>query len=92
VLIVLRDTQSINLVGAYEEPIRAGETGGRATAAIARLADTLTQTQRAYAETPVASWTFGPGERLAPLAALAERGDLNTTVAAVGEAVAARLS
>ncbi|MGE3287226.1 MAG: type I-E CRISPR-associated protein Cas7/Cse4/CasC [Pseudonocardia sp.] len=89
VLLVLRETQPINLVGAYEEPI--GD-GARIPQAIERLATHAEEVRAAYGEKPVAAWTFGPGERLAPLAEIAERADIDTTIAAVGEAVAARLS
>ncbi|GAA3100629.1 type I-E CRISPR-associated protein Cas7/Cse4/CasC [Pseudonocardia yunnanensis] len=90
VLVVLRDTQSINLVGAFEDAI-SGRDHGRVPDAIARLATHAVEVHEAYAETPVAAWTFGPGERLAPLAAIAERGDAGTTVAALGAAVRSRL-
>ncbi|WP_345605031.1 type I-E CRISPR-associated protein Cas7/Cse4/CasC [Pseudonocardia adelaidensis] len=89
VYVVLRETQSINLVGAFEEAIT---TQPRIPAAITALATHATEVQDAYGEAPVAAWTFGPGERLAPLADIATRGDADSTVAAVGEAVAARLS
>lgn len=89
VLVTLRDTQPINLVGAFEEPV---DGTGRIPAAIVRLAAHANEVQEAFGETPVASWTFGPGDRLAPLAALGERGTADSVVAAVGEAVAARLS
>jgi CRISPR system Cascade subunit CasC len=89
VYVVLRETQPINLVGAFEEAIT---TRPRIPAAIAALATHATEVQEAYGETPVAAWTFGPGERLTPLTAIATRGDADSTVAAVGEAVAARLS
>lgn len=91
VLIVLRETQPINLVGAFEEPIDDRRTGSRVTVAIDRLARYLGEVQEAFAEAPVAAWTFGPGDRLEPLAALAERGDVDSTVTAVGSAVAGRL-
>lgn len=92
VLVVLRETQSINLVGAFEDAVADREPGGRVPAAIARLARHAIEVQDAYAETPVATWTFGPGERLAPLAELGQRGDVDTTVTALGAAVAARLA
>lgn len=91
VLVVLRQSQSINLVGAFEDPVGEREAGGRVQAAIARLARHAVEVQDAFAETPVAAWTFGPGERLAPLAGVAQRGDVDSTMAALGEAVAARL-
>lgn len=89
VLVVLRDRQPINLVGAFEEPI--GDQA-RVPTAIGRLAAHAVELQEAYGETPVAAWTFGPGERLAPLAEIAVHGVLGSTVTAVGDAVDARLS
>lgn len=89
VLIVLRETQPVNLAGAFEEAVTEP---ARIPAAIERLARHATEVGQAYAEAPVASWTFGPGERLAPLTGIATRGDVDSTIAAIGEAVAARLA
>ena len=58
VLVVLRETQSINLVGAFEEAVAEQP---RIPAAIDRLAAHPREVQQAYGETPVAAWTFGPG-------------------------------
>jgi CRISPR system Cascade subunit CasC len=88
VLIVLRETQPINLVGAFEEAVTEPS---RIPVAIERLARHAVEVQEAYAETPVAAWTYGPGERLDPLAAIADRGTAQTTIGALGDAVAARL-
>ena len=89
VLVVLRETQPVNLVGAFEEAITEP---ARIPSAIERLARHAIEVTQAYAETPVAAWMFGPGERLAPLEAIATRGDVDSTVAALGEAVAGRLA
>jgi CRISPR system Cascade subunit CasC len=89
VLVVLRETQPVNLVGAFEEAVTES---ARIPAAIERLTRHATEVGQAYAETPVAAWTFGPGERLGPLAAIATRGDVDSTVTALGETVAARLA
>ncbi len=89
VLVVLRDARPVNLVGAFEDAVTAQS---RIPVAIERLAAHLREVQDAYVERPVAAWTFGPGERLAPLAAVAERGDVDTTIAALGDAVAVRLA
>lgn len=89
VLITLRDTRGVNLVGAYEQALDAVAPVGPA---ITRLAAHALEVQDAYADVPVAAWTFGPGDRLAPLAAIATRGDIDATVAAVGDAVSARLA
>jgi CRISPR system Cascade subunit CasC len=92
VFVVLRQTQSVNLVAAFEDPIREGHTGGRIPVAIARLAQYYRELNEAFAESPVAAWTFGPGDRLAPLAEVAERGTIDDTIEALGATVAARLT
>lgn len=89
VYVTLRDTRAVNLVGAYEEPI-VGDS--RISTAIERLATHAREVQEAYADAPLASWTFGPGGRLEPLAGIAARGDIESTISGVGDAVAARLA
>ncbi|SDH19709.1 type I-E CRISPR-associated protein Cas7/Cse4/CasC [Pseudonocardia oroxyli] len=89
VLVMLRDSRAVNLVGAFEETV---EGSARIATAIARLATHAREIEEAYADAPVAAWTFGPGERIAPLAEIATRGDIASTVTAVGDAVAARLA
>ena len=91
VLVVLRDTQPINLVGAFEEAVIEQP---RIAEAIERLAVHAAEVHAAYGEIPVAAWAFGPGARIEALVdkAGAARGDVDATIAAVGEAVAARLT
>jgi CRISPR system Cascade subunit CasC len=89
VLVVLRETQPINFAGAFEEAVT---TQPRIPAAIERLAAYAGEVHEAFGEDPVAAWTFGPGARVEPLTAFAERGDVNAVVAAVSDAVSARLS
>lgn len=90
VLVVVRETQPINLVGAYEEAIREGEKGGRVGGAVARLARHATDLHAAYDETPVAAWALGVGERGDLLADVAPSVSLDQLVSAVGELVAER--
>jgi CRISPR system Cascade subunit CasC len=92
VLIFARDTQSINLVGAFEQPVCDTEHGGRLAASIGRLAAYAKEVHTGYDETPVAAWTFGIGHRLAPLDTIAQRGSLDSTVSAIGQIVGARLA
>jgi CRISPR system Cascade subunit CasC len=73
VLVLVRDTQSINLVGAFEEPVSQPDTGGRVAAAITRRARHGHEMHEAFDETPVAAWTIGVGDLAAPLAELGER-------------------
>lgn len=88
-LIVVRETQSINLVGAFEEEVTRQP---RIAEAIDRLAQHTKEIHDAYAETPIAAWTFGPGVALAPLEAIAERGNVDVALAALGTRVSERLA
>lgn len=92
VLVVVRETQPINLVGAFEDAVREGEKGGRIAAAIYRLSGHARDLHEAYDETPVAAWTFGVGERVEPLTELGQRSTFDTTVRALGSLVADRLA
>ncbi|MGQ0841640.1 type I-E CRISPR-associated protein Cas7/Cse4/CasC [Actinokineospora sp.] len=91
VLVVVRESQSINLVGAFEDAVVDGEKGGRIPASIWRLANHATELHAAFDETPVACWSFGAGERVEPLAELGERSTFDGTVRALGTLVAERL-
>ncbi len=90
VLVVARETQPINLVGAYEEAIGEGEKGGRITGAVARLARHADELHTAYDETPLAAWTVAVGERGDLLADIATRVTLDGLVTGVGDLVAQR--
>lgn len=92
VLVVVRETQPINLVGAFEDAIPDEQKGGRIAAAITRLADHTTELHTAFDETPVTAWTFGGGDRVDPLAELGQRCTFDTTVGSLGELVATRLA
>ncbi|MFC6094385.1 type I-E CRISPR-associated protein Cas7/Cse4/CasC [Saccharothrix lopnurensis] len=93
VLVVVRRTQSINLVGAFEEAVEDNAEGGRVVAAISRLADHARELHEAFDEQPVAAWVFGVGEkRVAPLTELAQRTTFEPAVTAVGALVADRLA
>ncbi|RKT54136.1 type I-E CRISPR-associated protein Cas7/Cse4/CasC [Saccharothrix australiensis] len=93
VLVVVRETQSINLVGAFEEAVQDDAEGGRVVQAITRLADHARELHEAYDEQPVAAWVFGVGEKkVAPLTELAQRGTFDPTVRAVGALVGDRLA
>ena len=91
VLVVVRETQPINLAGAFEEAVVDGEKGGRIAASIARLADQATELHRAFDETPVGCWSFGVGERMEPLDELGTRSTFDTTVRAVTDLVEQRV-
>jgi CRISPR system Cascade subunit CasC len=92
VLLVARDSQPINLVGAFEQAVPADEPGGRIATSINRLVRQATDLHEAFDETPLAAWAVGVGERTTPLAGLGERASFDTAVAAVGALVAERLA
>jgi CRISPR system Cascade subunit CasC len=92
VFVVARQTQPINLVGAFEDAVVDGEKGGRIAASIARLAKHAQELHSAFDEQPIAAWHFGVGERTAPLDETATRATFDTAVSAVGELVASRMA
>lgn len=92
VLVFLRETQSINLVGAYETAIGDHEPAGRVPTAIKRLAGRANALHEAYDETPVAAWSFGPADGIDALAEFGPRGSIESTVNALGDTVAGRLA
>ncbi|GAB1646742.1 type I-E CRISPR-associated protein Cas7/Cse4/CasC [Krasilnikovia sp. MM14-A1259] len=92
VLVQLRDTRAINLVGAFEEPVgRADDGSGRVGAATKALADYTTQVHEAYGEQPVAAWVTHVGPRTSALAALGAPLPLPALAEAVGDTIAERL-
>ena len=91
VLVVVRETQPINLVGAFEDAITDEHKGGRIATTIQRLAGHATELHAAFDETPVTAWSFGGGDRVDPLAELGQRSTFDTTIRALGELVAGRL-
>ncbi|MBW4722315.1 type I-E CRISPR-associated protein Cas7/Cse4/CasC [Saccharothrix obliqua] len=92
VLVVVRHTQSINLVGAFEEAVPDDADGGRVVMAVSRLAEHARELHEAFDEQPVDAWVFGVGEKkVAPLAELARRSTFDPTVREVGALVADRL-
>jgi CRISPR system Cascade subunit CasC len=92
VLVVARDSQPINLVGAFEDVVSDQEKGGRIAASIQRLADHAQELHEAFDERPVAAWSFGPGERTEPLTDIGTRSTFDAAVTAVGSLVAQRLA
>ncbi|TDC60490.1 type I-E CRISPR-associated protein Cas7/Cse4/CasC [Micromonospora sp. KC207] len=94
VMVRLRDTQSVNLVGAFEEPIRErqlGDRSGMVGEAARRLAEHTTEVEMKYGDPAVAAWVTHLGSRTAVLAALGEALPLPELVTAVGATVADRL-
>ncbi|WP_199441450.1 type I-E CRISPR-associated protein Cas7/Cse4/CasC [Umezawaea beigongshangensis] len=92
VLVLVRETQSVNLVGAFEDPVPEGVPGGRIGESVRRLVQHGRDLHEAFDETPVTGWSFGVGDRTAPLAELAERTTFDTAVRGLGTVVAERLA
>ncbi|MEV0609517.1 type I-E CRISPR-associated protein Cas7/Cse4/CasC [Polymorphospora rubra] len=91
VLVRLRDTQPINLVGAFETPVRETHDAGRIELAAAALAEHTVAVETAYGERPVASWVTQVGEKTAALADLGKAVSFSELVTGVGEQVTVAL-
>jgi len=61
VLITVRDSMPINLVGAFEIPVVADATGSRAAAASRALITRATEVSTELGQRPVASWVIAVG-------------------------------
>ncbi|HEU5128260.1 MAG TPA: type I-E CRISPR-associated protein Cas7/Cse4/CasC [Glycomyces sp.] len=89
VLVTLRDTQAINLAGAYEKPVM--ETEGRIERACELLAAQLADIAETYGETPVRTWVVRVGDRTEGLAESGEQVNLRDLLASVETAVTERI-
>ncbi|GGL20491.1 type I-E CRISPR-associated protein Cas7/Cse4/CasC [Mangrovihabitans endophyticus] len=93
IMVQLRDTAAVNLVGAFEEPVgRTGDTTGRVALAAQALAAHTRDVHHAYGDNPVAAWITHVGERTADLAALGTVVPLPELTTALGNQIAARLT
>ncbi|MEU7874303.1 type I-E CRISPR-associated protein Cas7/Cse4/CasC [Dactylosporangium sp. NPDC049140] len=91
VVVRARDTQPINMVGAFEQPIEETEAAGRVKLAADALASHIGAVEHAYGETPTGSWVTQVGEQTAALADLGMAVPFPQLVTGVGEHVAAAL-
>ncbi len=91
VLVRVRDTQPINLVGAFETPVRETAGAGRVATAAAMLAQYTTAVEAAYGERPVSSWVTQVGAQTAVLADLGKAVTIDELISAVGDQVAVAL-
>lgn len=87
VVVNLRDTQAVNLVGAFERPI-AGEIVANATKA---LVEREQEIDASYGTTPVRTWVVRVGKGTEAADQLAARQPLHDVLTELGDAVAARL-
>lgn len=91
VVVLARETQPINLVGAFENPVRESERAGRIKRAADALRDEAHEIERAYGEQPIDSWVTRVGDDTASLDDLGPNVPLNEMVAQVGELVGTRV-
>ncbi|GFG76630.1 type I-E CRISPR-associated protein Cas7/Cse4/CasC [Mycobacterium botniense] len=91
VVVLVRDSQPINLVGAFENPVRESERSGRVKRACEALRDEAVEVERAYGETPIGSWVTRVGDDTTSLDDLGSNVPFTELVSAVGEIVHARL-
>lgn len=91
VVVLVRDSQPINLVGAFESPIRESERAGRVKRASQALRDEAAEIQTAYGEKPIANWVTRVGDDTASLDDLGVRVPLSELVTALGDFVSTRL-
>lgn len=89
VVVSLRDTQPVNLVGAFEVPLQASDGTAKATE---RLVNYATEIDEAYGTAPVRSWVVGVGESASLLETMGDRVSFAELIEQVGEAVAERTS
>jgi CRISPR system Cascade subunit CasC len=92
IVVLLRATQPINFVGAFEEPVIDGLTAGRVRMAADRLAEYATDVERAYGARPVRSWVVRVGDRTKAVASLGEEVTLDELITAVGDQAADRIA
>lgn len=80
VVVSVRETQSVNLAGAFEEAIVTETTGGRLREASVRLVEYAQGMDRAYSQRPVATYVLRVGTQTEPLSALGEDVSLDELV------------
>lgn len=91
VVVQVRDSQPINLVGAFETPIRETALAGRIKNACDALRDEADEIARAYDERPLETWVTRIGSDTAGLDDLGTNVPLSQLVSGVGELIGVRL-
>lgn len=91
VVVQVRQSQPINLVGAFEHPVQELDAAGRGKSAAEALRDEAREIERAYGERPVAAWVTRVGTDTASLDDLGDNVALDTLVTELGALVGTRL-
>lgn len=89
VYVAVRDSRSISLVNAFEEPVKAAEGSSRRLEGAKRLAEEAREIETQYGFTPKAAFVLGLGELRAPFETLATQTTLPDLGARVKEALTA---
>jgi CRISPR system Cascade subunit CasC len=94
VIVTLRDDRSISFVSAFEEPVRAGATGGYLAGSADALVQYAKETAAQYAAPASATWVVRVGDNMAALDALSDgdRVTLPELINRVGDSVAGYVS
>lgn len=92
VVVQVRDSQPINLVRAFESPVRESEMSGRVKRAAEALRDESREVERAYGETPVAAWVTRLGNDTDALDDLSDNVGLTELVSSLGDTVDERIA
>lgn len=91
VVVTVRDTQSVNLVGAFEDPVLCDGSVTRIAQASSRLVDYSREIDRAYSQVPVASFVLRVGSQAAALDALGQSVGIDGLVHSLESLVTDRL-
>jgi CRISPR system Cascade subunit CasC len=83
VVVIVRDGQPVNLVGAFEDPVVTEDGKTRVAIASERMVDYAADIDRAYSQHPVTSFVLRVGSQTASLEKLGASVDLDGLVAAV---------
>ncbi len=91
VVVTVRDSQPVNLVGAFEDPVLGDGSVTRIGQASLRLVDYSREIDRAYSQVPVASFVLRVGSQAAALDALGQSVDIDGLVRSLESLVTDRL-
>jgi len=91
VVVVVREDQPVNWVGAFETPVPTAGEGGRVAESVVRLVAHAHDLASAFGTGSSTAWVSGVGPRTAPLDELGARVPFDELVVQLGDHVAQRL-
>lgn len=83
VYVAVRDSRSVSLVNAFEEPVVADETAGRRAQGAKKLADEEREIEQTYGFVPVKALVMGLGDLADAFEGLAEKTTLDGLISAL---------